>query len=380
MLVGRIKNMHYKELFLYGSLIGYIVGMILTIILSTYTHNTFTIIAACIGGSFIGLVLWHYVHYKKYLLTVQLVLWTFVVSIYTRIIVYDYRIDIAYLFLPPMVATILLDTKNLIIYSTLYILFSVILLWYGYDTYPNHPFLHNISFILTFIVISFFVIAFWAIYHYSIEQSYKRLEESEKQKTFLLKEIHHRVKNNLNMMTSILGLQEDSYQSADMQLFIKQNTLRINSIALVHELLYQNENLEYIDLQKYINNLTNHILSIYRKKDIKVKLDVEKMQLNINIIIHLGIILNELITNSVKYAFVNKPGQITISLVSKNSSYILKYDDNGIGIEKDKQYYHGFGLNLIHLSVEQLKGNFHILDNSENKGFSCYLQFKGTTR
>ena len=374
-----LTKIHYKELFLYGSIIAYLIGIVLIIILSIVTHHTLTIIVASTSGVFMAFMLWYYIHYKNYLFATQALLWNSILFIYMRIVVYDFSLDIAFLFIPPMVASILLDKKSLIMHSIIYIPLSILLLLYGYNTYPNHPFLHSQHFISTSIVLTFFVTIFWAIYHYSIEQSYVRIEKSEREKTFLLKEIHHRVKNNLNMMTSILGLQEHKYKSEEMLSFIKQNTLRINSIALVHELLYQNEDLEHIDLHAYIDNLVHHILSISRKKDIQVILHVEKLQLDINVIIHLGIILNELITNSVKYAFKDISGQITIALEHKNNSYILNYSDNGIGISKDKKDSDGFGLNLIGLSTEQIKGTFHILDYPKNSGFSCTIQFKGIT-
>jgi len=325
------------------------------------------------------MILWHFTQYKNYALASQALLWNSIFFIYMRIIVYDFSLDIAFLFIPPMVATILLDKKNIIRFSLIYLPLSILLLLYGYYTYPTHPFLHNQHFFSTSIVLTFFVVIFWAIYHYSIEQSYVRIEQSEKQKTFLLKEIHHRVKNNLNMMTSILGLQEAKYKSKEMQSFIQQNTLRINSIALVHELLYKNDDLEDIDLHAYIDNLVNHILSISRKKNIQTTLHIEKLPLDINIMIHLGIILNELITNSVKYAFSDKDGRIDISLSHKDNANILTYHDNGIGIDESKTNHDGFGLNLIQLSTKQLKGEFHILKDSNKEGFSCYIKIKGIT-
>lgn len=374
-----VSKMHYKALFLYSSLLAYLLGMVLIIIISTYTQHTFTLIYALVSGLFMLLILWHFTQYKNYALASHALLWNSIFFIYMRIIVYDFSLDIAFLFIPPMVATILLDKKNIILFSLIYLPLSILLLLYGYSTYPNHPFLHNQHFFSTSIVLTFFVVIFWVIYHYSIEQSYARIEESEKQKTFLLKEIHHRVKNNLNMMTSILGLQEAKYKSKEMQSFIQQNTLRINSIALVHELLYKNDDLEDIDIHAYINNLVNHILSISRKKNIQTTLHIEKLALDINIMIHLGIILNELITNSVKYAFLDKNGCIDISLVHKDNVNVLTYRDNGIGINENKNDHDGFGLNLIQLSTEQLKGEFHILKDSNKEGFSCYVKFKGIT-
>jgi two-component sensor histidine kinase len=374
-MLATIKQLHYKELFLYGSLFSYIAGMILTAILGTTTHNTLTVIFALASGTIILIVTFYYKRHKNYITTSLILLWNSVIFVSFRIVMYGYSLDIAFLLIPPMVAAILLDKKNLLLFSLLYILFTVGLLRYGYVTCPGHPFLHDKKLVLTFGIFSFFVVMFGFIYHYSIEQSYERLETSDKQKTFLLKEVHHRVKNNLNMMTSILGLQTYKHTSPQMQEFIKQNTLRINSIALVHELLYQDDDIENIHLPTYIDKLAKHIIAISKNEKILLKINVEEIQLNINDIIHLGIILNELITNSIKYAFDGHEESICIRLERMDNQYFLQYNDNGKGMQENTVNQNGFGLSLINLSVEHLQGQW---STSNAEGFSCHIYFKGT--
>jgi len=374
-MIKNYKHLHYKALFLYGSLYSYVAGMLLTVILGSYTNHTLTVVFAFLSGLVIVGVILYYQKYGNYIVSSLILLWNSVLFVSIRILLYGYSLDIAFLLIPPMVAAILLDKKHIFIFSLLYVFYSIALLRYGYITYPDHPFLHNKSLVLTFGIFSFFVVIFGFIYHYSIEQSYQRLEKSDQQKTFLLKEIHHRVKNNLNMMTSILGLQAYRHKSEEMQTFIRQNTLRINSIALVHELLYQDDDLEEINVKNYIDKLSKHIISISKNDTITLSTDIEEIKLNINDIIHIGIIVNELITNSLKHAFDGHGGKIHIYLERVDNRYLLKYSDNGQGLNNNNINETGFGLSLVELSVEHLEGTFLI---HAKQSFSCHIYFKGT--
>lgn len=349
--------------------------MFITTILGIYTHELLTVIFSIISGSLTALLLWYYHKQKNYQQSTLLLLWNAVAFVFLRIIVYDYGLDIVFLLIPPMVAAILLDKKTLQIHGFIYILGVIFLLRYGYTHYPEHPFLHHKSYMIVFGIFSFFVVSFGAVYHYSIEQSYNRLENSDKEKTFLLKEMHHRVKNNLNMINAILGLQENQSKSEEMALFIKQNSLRIKSIALVHELLYQDKNLQYINIEKYLYKLVQHSIPASKRESVYIHLIIENIHLNINDIIHIGIIINEYLTNSIKYAFTDKQGDIEMTLKAKKSHYILEYKDNGVGIKED--FVSGFGFQLVEMSVEHLEGSQKQTHSSD--GFHAVITFKGTT-
>ena len=371
----KLKNIHYKVLFLYGSLYAYIVGMILTILLGTYTHHMLTVYVALLSGLVVSGVTYYFIRTQEYILTSIVLLWTSVFFVYFRIVSDHYSLDVAFLLIPPMVSAILLNKKHLIYFNLLYIFLTILLLRYGYFTYPHHPFLHNKSFIIIFGIFSFFVVSFGFIYHYSIERSYVKLEKSDRQKEILLKEVHHRVKNNLNMMTSILGLQMNKYHDKEIQAFIEQNTLRINSIALVHELLYKEEDIEGTSLKTYIAKLSEHVLNISKKREIVLNQHIEDIGLNIDDIIHIGIIINELLTNSLKYAFKEEKGEIDIELERMDNYYILQYADNGCGMREENRYKEGFGFALISLSVEHLEGT---LTFPKHAGFKCQIRFRGT--
>ena len=177
------------------------------------------------------------------------------------------------------------------------------------------------------------------------------------------------------MMTSILGLQEDTAKTQEMQTFIEQNRLRIKSIALVHELLYKEENFKSINLHNYIQSLITHILSISKNNQIDIHLNIEDIALCTDDIIHIGIILNELVTNSFKYAFEDHTGKIDIKLQRQDNDYTLHYSDNGKGMKHNELAHDGFGFRLIKLSIQHLNGSIQI---DANKGFHTLILFKGT--
>jgi len=257
------------------------------------------------------------------------------------------------------------------------------LMGYGFIHREMYPYLQDTKFIAEAFIILMFSFASGFVYHYSIntfneklQKTNALLEESNEEKTYLLKEVHHRVKNNLNMMTSILGLQEENAGNQEILTFIRQNTLRIKSIALVHELLYKEQNFKTINLKNYIDNLLHHILSISKHSQLQIETNIEDIVLNTDDIIHIGIILNELMTNSLKYAFEeNTKKRIDIILAREDNHYILHFKDNGKGIEAEELRNKGFGLNLVGLAIEHLEG---IIMIESNNGLHTKITFKGT--
>jgi len=352
-MIKNIKSMHHQELFLYGYFIGYSLGLLISISLSLFVLQDYISILATIPS--LGFVIYLYLHYNKHKLyrfaALGLLLnSTFVV--FFHVLHNKYSLDIAFLLIIPMAAAIILSKKDLFLYGTLYYVGIIVLFIYGYFYYPHHLFLHNAQLMSSFVVLNFFVFAFGATYHFAITQSYERLEESNKQKAFLLKEIHHRVKNNLNIVASILGLEKFESNIEEVHKLINQNKLRIESIAMVHEILYQSDDLENIDFKTYITKLIEHIMATEVKEmTIDLHIDIVELKLNIEAMIQFGIIINEMLTNSIKYAFPKKKGHISIILQKHEHYYKLIYKDDGIGL---KSTVSGFGQNLITISIQQL--------------------------
>lgn len=195
--------------------------------------------------------------------------------------------------------------------------------------------------------------------------SERKIAEEAYKKEVLLKEIHHRVKNNLQVIASLLSLQSRKFQDRDVRLAFAESQNRIRSMAIAHEKLYMSKNLKNIDAADYIRNLANYLLYSYRTGTEKVNLeiDVDEIYLDIDKIIPLGLIVNELITNSLKYAFdPGKEGLVSLSLKGCDSSLVLTISDNGNGIPENVDIFSttSLGMQLVTTLTEQLKGKLEI--------------------
>lgn len=215
------------------------------------------------------------------------------------------------------------------------------------------------------------------------EQIKKDLEEKE----ILLKEVHHRAKNNMQIISSMMKLQYRVLEDPKLKGFLKDTQNRIRTMSVIHELLYSSNDLANIRLKKYINILTNHLFSSMSldPSKIKIKINMKNLLLNVNLAIPCGLIINELVSNSLKHAFPNdRTGIITISmqketnLIStdkKEIFYHLIVSDNGIGLPKDIDLENNnfIGLFLIKILTKQLKGNLKLRNDN---GTSVEITFK----
>jgi len=212
-----------------------------------------------------------------------------------------------------------------------------------------------------------------------IDKQQKQLKTSLSEKEILLKEVHHRVKNNLNLIISLLEIHEDkilkklskkNLNKKNIVYELKKVQNKIYSIALIHKLLYKSEDISKINFSSYIEELIQQLSSSYNLKENKIKIsaDIENHDLNIDIIKTCGIIINELIINSLEHAFISdkKSGKINIKFLHKDSDYYLTVSDNGKGIENltDINNMEISGLNLVLLLSKELNGELKI--SSEN--------------
>jgi PAS domain S-box-containing protein len=213
-----------------------------------------------------------------------------------------------------------------------------------------------------------------------------QLNESLKEKEVLLKEIHHRVKNNMQIISSLLRLQSWQIKDEKMQEIFKASQDRIKSMALIHEKLYQSDDLARIDFAEYVRSLTNNLFSMYRcgMEAVDIKLDMEKFYLDINTAIPLGLIVNELVSNSLKYAFPEKRAkeeerefkdEISLSLCCENKGRVtLVVRDNGVGLPPGFDYRksESLGLQLVTDLVDQLDGSIEL---KRKKGTAFIITF-----
>lgn len=206
---------------------------------------------------------------------------------------------------------------------------------------------------------------FLVITYFKVREKNRIIEKALKQKDILLKEIHHRVKNNLQLITSLLNLQSRYIKDEKAKQVSLDGKNRVRSMSLIHQFLYQNKDLTNLSLDEYFKKLVTELFEAYRITDekIKVNFNIEKTELDIDRVIPLGLIFNELMTNILKYAFPNNlKGQIDIELYKENKQLILKVRDNGIGfdVENDLSQDKTFGFTLINALLQKWKGKFEI--------------------
>ncbi|MBN2029252.1 HAMP domain-containing protein [bacterium] len=206
----------------------------------------------------------------------------------------------------------------------------------------------------------------------------ERIKASLKEKDVLLKEIHHRVKNNLQVICSLLYLQSKKAKDQQALSMFKESENRIRSMALIHEELYQSEDIVHIDFADYVQRLTHNLSNSYGigMGRIDMSLKIDNVSLSIDKAIPCGLIINELVSNSLKYGFPDgSEGHIHVRLVSENENHIaLTVEDNGIGLPKGFDFgkTDTLGLQLVHTLTRQLKGQ---IEWHSNDGASFKITF-----
>ena len=198
----------------------------------------------------------------------------------------------------------------------------------------------------------------------------KQAEEAileAKNKEILLQEIHHRVKNNLQIVSGLLYLQSRYVEDERMLSMFQESRDRVQSMALIHEKLYGSKTIDSLDFQDYIHSLTNHLCSSYdcTTKGVSLQLNIEPISLDIDLASPCGLIVNELVTNALKHAFPpGHFGEITVEFHSaKDNNFILDIRDNGVGMaeEIDISTQKSLGLRLVRsLAIKQLKGTVEV--------------------
>ena len=212
-------------------------------------------------------------------------------------------------------------------------------------------------------------------------QAEKQLKASLEEKEVLLEEINHRVKNNMQIISSMIRLQFRNQANPDLEIHLNDIQQRIQTMSLVHEKLYQSNSLSKIDLPEFIQDLSNELMESYSisDEDLQLELELENVNLEMSLTIPCGLIINELITNSLKYAYPhNEKGTIKIAMKHESENRILLHvEDDGVGLpeEVDWQHSKGIGLRLIHILSNQLHGDYQF-QNSEGTSFSLVFPLR----
>jgi PAS domain S-box-containing protein len=210
----------------------------------------------------------------------------------------------------------------------------------------------------------------------------KRADElilrSLKEKEVLLKEIHHRVKNNMQVIYSLLNLQAKGIADKTVRAMFEDARNRVNSMALIHERLYQSKDLAHINFKEYLQNLMQSIADTYKRHDVVLSVDMEPVALDVNIGIPCGLIVNELVSNSLKYAFPEgKKGTIKVGIKrNPEGNHVLFVTDNGVGFPDAVDFRNtpSLGLQLVGVLTGQIHGTIEL---SKTEGTAFSITFAG---
>jgi len=202
--------------------------------------------------------------------------------------------------------------------------------------------------------------------------------KSLSEKETLLKEIHHRVKNNLQVISSLLSLQSRYIEDKDAQALVNDGQNRVKSMALIHQKLYQRDNLTGVDVLDYIQNLSSTLQSAYGidSGTVKVTYDIDSLNLDVDTMIPFGLILNELISNAFKHAFPSGEGILDILFKEKDHQLLLTVKDNGPGSTKDIEKSASFGIRMIHSLSRKLEATVDFDFNNGTKASLTISNYK----
>jgi len=225
-------------------------------------------------------------------------------------------------------------------------------------------------------ILSFFIYRLYA----KLSSRNSTISKALKEKDFLLREIHHRVKNNLQVISSLLSLQSRQIEDEEIKRAINEGRSRVRSMALIHQNLYQNENLTGVNVAHYMPKLVNELFDTYKvdQNKISLNLEIQEMELDVDTMVPLGLILNELVSNCLKHAFPdNRSGSISVSLEHKEDNLHLIVKDNGIGTTLDElQESKSFGNRLIKAFSQKLKAELEVTDSNGTEVKMLIKKFK----
>jgi two-component sensor histidine kinase len=217
-----------------------------------------------------------------------------------------------------------------------------------------------------------FMIGYGIFYALTIDDSIEKLAEANRAKTVLLREVHHRVKNNLNLVASIMGLQIEELNDPTMREMMLQNRRRIESMALLHEVIYAKDRFGAMALRSYVDRLVEYAMRGSAQKNLHIHKEIAPITVSIDALIYLGIMLHEMLTNSIKHARGNRP-EITIKFAENETGYRLRYcDTNRVDLDTLTR---GFGYGLIVLAARYF-GSEVTIQTDDAQQFCYAIDFK----
>jgi len=263
--------------------------------------------------------------------------------------------------------------------TLVHLLYWLMISGYGHYAFPEDPTFQVVS-LANIIVSSIIATVFAYFYYISTEVTYDKLEHANRQKEILLKEIHHRIKNNLNKISSMIGLQMliiENGKIEDTEEVLRKSKLRIEAMAMVHDALYRTNNFEKIRFEKYIKNLTQLINQTYGK-NIPIEIRSDDIYLPLEVMMKIGLIINELLTNSIKHATPNTnegPTLLITLRIDQNNCILIYHQKSKQPVDIDTlEKSNTLGMRLIRLTIKEMDGEMKISNGSGLKfviHFSC---------
>jgi two-component sensor histidine kinase len=274
--------------------------------------------------------------------------------------------SLLFVLLLPLTVMLFLEGRYIVLLEILQLAVLGTMLYVEYKNNPTNPILQHPNALYHLAYTAGIIFVFGFLYHASIRMTLRELDASNKKNKLLLKEVYHRVKNNLNVIASMIGLQARILEKDEREPLLKSKH-RIESIAMVHEMLYRSNDLEHVDFRAYMQKLSSLLLRMYGAENIEIRIEGENTGLELDTMVQLGIILNELLTNSVKYAFEEtQRAEVCIRLEKEAKGYRFVYKDNGTSVKNIDALTKGqtLGLKLVHLAAKQLKGEVNVCNEN----------------
>ncbi|MCF6308376.1 MAG: tetratricopeptide repeat protein [Flavobacteriaceae bacterium] len=202
----------------------------------------------------------------------------------------------------------------------------------------------------------------------------QQINKALNEKEILLKEVHHRVKNNLQVISSLLEIQQRNITNRETKQLFQESINRVRTMSLIHQNLYQKNNIGLIDIETYLQDLVINLVKNYNVEETEIKIEthIENIELDLDKVISVGLIINELISNILKYAFINKEeGIININLVTDTTNIKIQVEDNGVGLPKDFSIGQSksLGYKLVKAFTQKLMGELEV----ENLDEGCRI-------
>jgi two-component sensor histidine kinase len=356
----KLYGLDKRVVFLIGFYVSFLFVMSLAMVLDFIIQNY---VDAYVEAFFLLLTLMSVLYYQ-YTKNVNIAIYSIVLiatlTTYALLISNSFNISIFHSIVP-LGYFLLFSLKRSLLYTFIHQCIVVVIYIYAYFVYESNLVLPDVTILVATAMASLMIILFGIFYHLSIENSYKQLQASDRQKEMLLQEVHHRVKNNLNIISSMLGLQMLRESDSTIKDVFQKNRLRIDSIAIVHEILYKHKDFEKINIYEYLQQLSSFLLEMSDEK-FEVTIESQNLLLPFEDVLKIGIITNELILNSIKYASKENSSKIHIIFQSDAESYLYEYEDSNTqnidttNLKSGKR----LGLKLIEMMVEQMEAEMEL--------------------